>query len=142
MNLNLKKGVLLTLGFLIVSPFTARMYAAPVIAMEITQQTKKITGQIVDVSGEPIIGANVVEEGTTNGVITDVNGNFVLTIQKDAVLIVSYIGYISRQVETKGTTDFKIVLKEDTEVLEEVVVVGYGSMKKKRFDRLCISSEF
>lgn len=58
------------------------------------------------------------------------NGNFVLTIQKDAVLIVSYIGYISRQVETKGTTDFKIVLKEDTEVLEEVVVVGYGSMKK------------
>lgn len=74
--------MLLTLGFLIVSPFTARMYAAPVIAMEITQQTKKITGQIVDVSGEPIIGANVVEEGTTNGVITDVNGNFVLTIQK------------------------------------------------------------
>ena len=67
MNLNFKKGVLLTLGFLIVSPFTARMYAAPVIAMEITQQTKKITGQIVDVSGEPIIGANVVEEGTTNG---------------------------------------------------------------------------
>lgn len=58
------------------------------------------------------------------------NGNFVLTIQKDVVLIVSYIGYISRQVETKGTTDFKIVLKEDTEVLEEVVVVGYGSMKK------------
>lgn len=130
MNLNFKKGVLLTLGFLAVSPFTARVYAAPVIAMEITQQTKKIAGQIVDVSGEPIIGANVLEEGTTNGVITDVNGNFALTTQKDAVLVVSYIGYISRQIETKGKTDFKIVLKEDTEMLEEVVVVGYGSMKK------------
>ena len=94
------------------------------------QQTKKVTGTIVDPTGATIIGANVVEKGTTNGTITDFDGKFSLDVAKGATLVVSYIGYANQEIPTAGKTDFKIVMKEDSELLEEVVVVGYGVSKK------------
>ena len=78
----------------------------------------------------PIAGANVVEKGTTNGTITDMDGNFTLDVASNAILVVSYIGYQNLEVSVNGQKDFKISLKEDSQALEEVVVVGYGTQKK------------
>lgn len=94
-------------------------------------QAGRIKGVVVDTTGEPVIGANVMVKGTTNGTITDIDGNFSLSNVK-GTLVVSFIGYKSQEVVVKGTeTTLKIVLKEDSELLEEVVVVGYGTMKKE-----------
>lgn len=92
-------------------------------------KTKQIIGTVVDASGIPVIGANVMVKGTTNGTITDMDGKFVLEVPEGAVLEVSYIGYLSQSVKV---TDNKVsvTLKEDTQKLDEVVVVGYGTMKK------------
>ena len=90
-----------------------------------------VTGTVVDQSGYPVIGANVVEKGTTNGTVTDASGKFTLNIGANATLVVSYIGYISMEVQVKGKTSLSITLKEDQELLEEVVVVGYGVTKKR-----------
>ncbi|SCD19887.1 SusC/RagA family [Proteiniphilum saccharofermentans] len=94
------------------------------------KKTVTITGTIVDKSGESIIGANIVEKGTTNGTVTDVNGNFSLQVEEGATLHVSYIGYLSQDINTAGKTRFEIVLQEDTQALDELVVVGYGVMRK------------
>lgn len=94
------------------------------------QSDKRITGTITDERGEPIAGANVVQKGTTNGTITDADGRFGLEAPADAVLQVSYIGYILQDINPKGKNILKIVLHEDTQALEEVVVVGYGTQKK------------
>ena len=91
---------------------------------------KRITGTVNDAGGEPIIGANVVEKGTTNGIITDVNGSFTLTVRENASLQVSYIGYIAQDVTVGNQTSIKITLKEDLQTLDEVVVVGYGIQRK------------
>lgn len=99
--------------------------------VQVVLQTGTIKGKIVDSNGEPVIGANVMVKGTTNGCMTDIDGNFSL---KDAkgTLVISYIGYKTEEVQVKGhETSLKIVLKEDSELLQEVVVVGYGSMKKE-----------
>ncbi len=96
----------------------------------VMQQKKTVTGIITDVSGEPIIGANIVEKGTTNGTVTDVDGNFSLQVEEGGTLQVSYIGYLSQDVTTAGKTRFDIVLQEDNQALEEIVVVGYGTQKK------------
>lgn len=94
--------------------------------------TVKITGKVVDVSGEPIIGASVVEKGTTNGIVTDIDGNFTLTMNSPkSELIISYIGYQTQTVKPQSGKMMSITLNEDTELLDEVVVVGYGTMKKK-----------
>lgn len=99
--------------------------------METQQSTVKIKGHITDVSGESIIGANVLVKGSTIGVISDIDGNFALDVPETGVLQVSYIGYITQEVKlVSGKRDYKIVLKEDAETLEEVVVVGYGTVKK------------
>lgn len=100
-------------------------------AIEIAQQNaKQITGTVSDAGGTPIIGANVVQAGTTNGTITDVDGKFALSVPVGSKVVVSYIGY-RNQVITVGTSgNYQIVLKEDTEALDEVVVVGYGTQKK------------
>ena len=79
----------------------------------------------------PVIGANIVEKGTMNGVISDSEGRFVLNVAPGATLIISYIGYISQEIKITDQTSYTITLHEDTETLEEVVVVGYGTMKKK-----------
>lgn len=94
-------------------------------------QGKGVAGVVVDANGEPVIGANVVEKGTTNGTITDADGKFSLNVAPGATLIISYIGYISREMPVGNKTSLSISLDEDTEMLDEVVVVGYGTMKKK-----------
>lgn len=92
---------------------------------------KRIAGVIKDIAGEAIIGATVVEKGNTaNGTITDVDGNFSLEVPENAVLQISYVGYIVQEIATKGKSKIDIVLQEDTKTLEEVVVVGYGTQKK------------
>ena len=90
----------------------------------------RITGTVTDTSGEPIIGANVVERGTTNGVITDVNGSYSLEVQERSSLIVSYIGYIQQTVNIGNQRVINISLVDDTQQLDEVVVVGYGTQKR------------
>lgn len=95
---------------------------------------KRVTGVVKDVMGEPLIGANVVEKGrSTNGVITDFNGKFTLEVDESASLVVSYIGYLAQDIPTKGKGDFHIILKEDTNTLDEVVVTGYGDFKKATY---------
>jgi TonB-linked SusC/RagA family outer membrane protein len=94
------------------------------------QQKKTITGTIVDAAGEPIIGANIVEVGTTNGTVTDVNGNFSLNVANNATIHISYIGYLEQEINTEGRTSFDVRLQEDMKTLEEVVVVGYGTARK------------
>ena len=90
----------------------------------------KVTGTVKDVNGEVIIGASVVEENTTNGTITDISGNFVLTVSDNAVVKVSYIGYVAQQVKAVQGKPLNIVLREDTKTLDEVVVIGYGIQRK------------
>lgn len=94
-------------------------------------QSKSVQGVVLDQNNDPIIGANVLVEGTTNGTITDLDGNFTLNnVPNVAKLKISYIGYINQIVPVSGKTTFKILLKEDSQALDEVVVVGYGVQKK------------
>jgi TonB-linked SusC/RagA family outer membrane protein len=94
---------------------------------------KKVSGTVVDVKSETIIGANVVEKGTTNGNITDVDGKFSLEVSANAVLQVSYIGYITQDIPIGEQTTLTIILQGDAQALEEVVVVGYGTVQRKNF---------
>ncbi|WP_337942153.1 TonB-dependent receptor [Parabacteroides sp.] len=95
------------------------------------QQKNLVTGIVTDTKGEPIIGANVVEKGTTNGTVTDLEGRFSLNVASDdATLIISYIGYVENELSAKGKSSLNIVLREDNQALDEVVVVGYGTQKK------------
>lgn len=94
------------------------------------QQDGKITGTIVDAAGIPIPGANVVVKGTTNGTITDMDGNFSLDVPKGALLQVSYIGFITKEIPVGNKTTFSVELAEDSQALDEVVIVGYGTEKK------------
>ena len=100
------------------------------IVQGIQQEQNKVTGIVKDANGEPIIGANVIVKGQSTGTITDIDGRFVLDTPKDAVLQITYIGYVSQEVKVSGKKELNVVLKEDTETLEEVVVVGYGVQKK------------
>lgn len=94
------------------------------------QGQMKIFGKIVDQSNEPMIGVSVLEKGTSNGTITDLDGNYVLTIKSKSTIVYSYIGYISQERQISVAGEQNIILKEDTKTLEEVVVVGYGVQKK------------
>jgi TonB-linked SusC/RagA family outer membrane protein len=107
------------------------MYAVSPYSLETTQQSRRVSGTVVDQSGEPIIGANVLEKGTTNGVITDIDGNFAINASANATLEISFIGYITESVKVTGSQPVRVALKEDAQSLEEVVVVGYGVQKKK-----------
>ena len=93
-------------------------------------QTVSVTGMVKDASGEPIIGASVVEAGTTNGIVTDLDGNFKLNVSAKGSLKISFIGYQTQTIPVAGKKQFDITLKEDAKVLDEVVVVGYGQMKR------------
>lgn len=110
--------ILLILLFAFMTPFGA------------LAQTIQLTGLVTDAANEPIIGASVVEKGTTNGVITDFDGNFALSVSPKATIIISYVGYATQEVPVNGKTNIRVTLKEDTEMLDEVVVVGYGVQKK------------
>ena len=109
---------------------TPQTFASPAAGMEGILQTKKVTGVVMDAYG-PVIGANVLEQGTSNGVITDMDGRFTLEVQPGAKLEISFIGYKTQVIEVGNQTDFSVTLKEDNEMLDEVVVVGYGVQKKK-----------
>ena len=98
--------------------------------VEAVKQQKSINGIVADEQGEPIIGASVLEKGTTNGTITDLDGRFTLSIGKGTELIVSYVGYTTKTVKIGNQSTIKIVLIEDTKTLDEVVVIGYGTQKK------------
>ena len=131
MNLNFRRTALLVGICSAVSlTYTPQLFAASVDAIDAVQQAKKITGTVTDAMG-PVIGANVLEKGTTNGVITDIDGNFTLNVQPGATIVVSFIGYQPQEIVVGNQTSFKIQLKEDAELLDEVVVVGYGVQKKK-----------
>lgn len=93
-------------------------------------QTRKVTGIIKDATGEPVIGANVVVAGTTNGTISDIDGAFSLDVPADAKLEISYIGYVTQVLAVKGNT-LNVVLREDAQALDEVVITGFGMSQKK-----------
>lgn len=95
-----------------------------------TQQNRKVTGTVSDAFG-PVAGANVIQKGTTNGTTTDMDGNFSIEVPANATLQISFIGYIPQDIVVKNQNVINVLLKEDTQALEEVVVVGYGTMKKK-----------
>ena len=92
----------------------------------VVAQKKSITGIITDTAGEAVIGASIVEVGTTNGTVSDVDGNFTLSVSDNASIQVSFIGFSSQTLSVQGKMNFKIILKEDSELLQEVVVTGYG----------------
>lgn len=94
------------------------------------QQTRKVSGVITGVNGEPIIGANILVKGTVQGTTTDLDGNYTLEVSSNAVLQFSYIGYLTQEVPVKDKSVINVSMKEDTKSLEEVVVIGYGTVKK------------
>ena len=97
---------------------------------EVQQASKKITGTVVDAQG-PVIGASVVEKGTTNGTVTDFDGNFSLSVKTGATIVISFIGYETQEIKVGNQDNIQVTMKDDNAVLEEVVVVGYGVQKKK-----------
>ena len=116
--LNLKHGTLKTMFFVFFLLCSTVMLAQ-----------NKVSGTVVDASGEPLIGVSVLEDGTTNGGITDFDGNFTLTVKSGAKLTFSYVGYTSQTLA--AANGMKVTLQEDNTVLNEVVVVGYGTMRRK-----------
>jgi len=103
-----------------------------ILAIEVDAQGKAVTGTVLDKTGETVIGASVVVKGTTNGTITDFDGKFTLqNVPESGVIQISFVGYKTQEIAVKGQTTIKVILEEDTETLDEVIVVGYGTMKKK-----------
>ena len=100
--------------------------------MSSSQQKKTITGTIVDPSGMPVIGANVMVKGTTNGTITDMDGKFSLEVTSGATLVVSYVGYSNQEIKIGNQTKLSIVLKEDSEALDELVVTALGIKREEK----------
>lgn len=108
------------------------VFLLSMICMFAFSQGKQVQGVVKDATGEPIIGANVLVKGTTNGVITDFDGNYSLTnVNSQDVIVFSYIGYTSQEIKVGSQATINVTLKEDTETLEEVVVVGYGTVKRR-----------
>ena len=107
-------------------------FAAQKNDLNVTQQqgTYNLTGKVADQNGEPIIGANILVKGTTNGTVTDFDGNFTIQVTNKSVLEISYIGYLSQDIQVAGKRTLSVTLKEDTQALSEVVVVGYGTQAK------------
>lgn len=98
---------------------------------QIVSQTKTITGTIIDETGEPMIGVSVLVQGTTTGAVTDLDGKFTLEVPANATLVVSYIGYKTQNVKVGSQNTFAIKMESDNEVLDEVVVIGYQTIKRK-----------
>ena len=96
-----------------------------------TAPTKKVTGIVTDSNGEPIIGANVSVKGTTTGTITDIDGHFSLEAIEGQTILVSFIGYSSKEIDITDKSSYQISMSDDTQNLDEVVVIGYGTVRKK-----------
>ena len=94
-------------------------------------QTRQVTGLVTDANGEPMIGVNVTVVGTTNGTITDIDGNYSLSVASNAKLQFSFIGYLSKTVEVGTQKQINVKLVEDAKTLDEVVVIGYGTVKRR-----------
>ena len=120
--------ILLCSGLLIGSP---QPLSATGMSIQVVQQNVTVTGVVTDALGEPIIGASVIMKGTSNGVITDLDGHFTLNnITKGATIQISYIGYVSLEIKAEPEKTMRIILQEDSQTLDEVVVIGYGTVKK------------
>lgn len=120
-------------SMMIASAFWAgipRAAYADALKTQTVMQAITVKGTVVDTNGEPVIGASVLVKGTSNGTITDIDGNFTLSNVKPGILVVSYIGYKTNEVNVNGSAPVRVVLTEDSELLDEVVVVGYGTQKK------------
>ena len=138
MNKTFRKTALLV-GALALSGLCYSPDAYAAASVQEVQQAKKITGTVVDAMG-PVIGASVVVKGTSNGVATDFEGNFTLNASPGQTLVVSFIGYLNKEVKiTAGQTNYQITIEEDKQVLDEVVVVGYGTMKKSDISGASVS---
>ena len=129
MNKTFRKTALLVGAFSLLGLcYSPNAHAAD--APQEVQQAKKITGTVVDAMG-PVIGASVIVKGTTNGVATDYDGNFSLNASPGQTLVISYIGYTTKEVKvTAGQSKYNITLEEDRKMLDEVVVIAYGQQKK------------
>ena len=130
MNQNFRKTALLMGAMVLLGLGYSSNANAAGAPQEIQQATKKITGTVVDAQG-PVIGASVVEKGTTNGTVTDFDGNFSLNVKEGATIVVSFIGYETQEIKVGNRDNIEITMRDDNAVLEEVVVVGYGTQKKK-----------
>lgn len=93
-------------------------------------QSIELKGTVLDAANETVIGASVIEKGTMNGVVTDYDGNFIITVSENATIVISYVGYLTQEIAVDGRQTLQVTLKEDIAMLDEVVVVGYGTMKK------------
>ena len=103
-----------------------------VISLSVSAQNVTVTGTVTDKTGETVIGASVVQKGnTSNGSITDIDGNFSLSVPANSTLVFSYVGMTSQEIPLKGKTKVEVVMEDDAQALEEVVVIGYGSVKRK-----------
>ena len=130
MNQNFRKTALMVGAFSLLGLcYSPKAYAADAV-QDVQQATKKITGTVVDAQG-PVIGASVTEKGTSNGVVTDFDGNFSLNVNPGATIVISYIGFVTQEIRVGDQSTYNITLKEDNALLDEVVVVGYGVQKKK-----------
>ncbi len=126
----LKSGLRLALCLLLAGAAIIPPLQAANAEVTIDQQARRVTGTVTDAQGEPLLGVNVLERGTTNGTITDLDGKYSLEIKPGATLVFSYIGFVSQSLVASGNT-VNVVLREDTQNLSEVVVVGYGTQQKK-----------
>ena len=97
----------------------------------IEQQKKLITGTVVDETGEAVIGANIIEQGTTNGTVTDIDGKFTLNVGDNSIISVSYIGYLEETIQIGNENSYSVILIEDLHTLQEVVAIGYGTTRKE-----------
>lgn len=128
---NLSKLVTLLFASFLISVPNASAEGNKVSEIEETLQQKEIKGKVLDNAGEALIGVSVLEKGTTNGTVTDLDGNFSLKVKEGATLVISYVGYSPQEVKVGAQTDINITLSEDTKTLDEVVVVAYGATRKK-----------
>lgn len=126
----MKSGLGLALCFLLAGGITPPLHAAGA-DVSINQQARKVTGTVKDEKGETLLGVNIMVKGTSNGTITDLDGNFTLDVPNGAVLVLTYIGYTPLEVPVGNQSTINITMKEDTQRLDEVVVVGYGTQAKK-----------
>ena len=102
-------------------------------AASVNQNTRKVTGVVKDENGEPVIGASVVEVGTTNGIMTDMDGKFELSVKANGSLQVSYVGFVTQTIKPGNKNNIQIILQEDNQALDEVVVVAFGKSTKEAF---------
>ena len=102
------------------------------ISLSVSAQNVTVKGTVKDKTGETVIGASVVQKGNTgNGTITDIDGNFTLSVPANSTLVISYVGMKTQEIALKGQTKINVVLDDDSQALDEVVVIGYGTVQKK-----------